>query len=297
MRRIRGWKARIVGEVQASEVPRAVVAAMSIASSLDLTVDDAIVLHNSNKLTLRLLPCDLLARVAPVAHQVAQFEVELAQRLAESGCPVAALEPRVAPRVYERDGFVVTLWTYYEPATAGEVSPAGYATALERLHAGMRKLDVPAPHFTDRVDQAQQLVASRDHTPALADADRKLLGDTLRDLRRRIGERRGADQLLHGEPHPGNVLTTKQGLLFIDLETCCRGPVEFDLAHAPEEVSGHYPGVNHHLLRECQILVLAMIATWRWERGDQLPNGRQLGTEWLSQIRAALKSRGLDTRS
>ena len=29
--------------------------------------------------------------------------------------PWLALEPRVEPRVYERDGFVVTLWTYYEP--------------------------------------------------------------------------------------------------------------------------------------------------------------------------------------
>ena len=272
--------------MQASEVPRAVAAAMSIASSLDLTVDDAIVLHNSNKLTLRVLPCDVLARVAPVAHQVAQFEVELAQRLAESGCPVAALEPRVEPRVYERDGFVVTLWNYYEPATPREVAPADYSNALGRLHAGMRKLDVPTPHFTDRVEQAQQLVASRDHTPALADADRELLGTTLRSLRRVIGER-GGEQLLHGEPHPGNVLTTKNGLLFIDLETCCRGPVEFDLAHAPEEVGEHYPSVDRDLLRDCRILVLAMITTWRWDGADQLPNGRQLGTEWLSQIRAA----------
>ena len=262
-------------------------AAMSTASSLDLTVDDAIVLHDSNKLTLRLLPCDVLARVAPVAHQVAQFEVELAQRLAESGCPVAALEPRVEPRVYERDGFVVTLWTYYEPAAPQEISPAGYACALRRLHAGMRTLDIPAPHFTDRVEQAQQLIASRDRTPALAPADRELLGEVLRSLRRVIGEHGGAGQLLHGEPHPGNVLTTKNGLLFIDLETCCRGPVEFDLAHAPEEVSEHYPGINQDLLRQCRILVLAMITTWRWDRDDQLPNGRQLGTEWLTQIRAA----------
>jgi hypothetical protein len=267
-----------------------VTAAMSIASSLDLAVDDAIVLHDSNKLTLRVLPCDVVARVAPVAHQVAQFELDLAQRLAESGCPVAALESRVEPRVYERDGFVVTLWTYYESAAPREVSPADYAAALERLHAGMRQLDVPAPHFTDRVESAQQLVASRDHTPALADADRKLLGDTLRDLRRVIGECGGAEQLLHGEPHPGNVLTTKNGLLFVDLETCCRGPVEFDLAHAPEEVFRLYPGVDHHLLRECQILVLAMITTWRWDSGDQFPNGRQLGTEWLSHIRAALNT-------
>jgi hypothetical protein len=38
----------------------------------------------------------------------------------------------------------------------------------------MRKLDVTTPHFTDRVAEAQQLVASRDLTPALADADREL---------------------------------------------------------------------------------------------------------------------------
>src|SRR6187551_3796472 len=140
--------------MQASEVPLAVAAAISTASSLDLTVDDAIVLHDSNKLTLRLLPCDVLARVARVAHRVAQFEVELAQRLAESGCPVAALEPRVEPRVYERDGFVVTLWSYYESTTSREIPPVAYAIALKRLHAGMRTLDVPTPHFTDRVDSA-----------------------------------------------------------------------------------------------------------------------------------------------
>ena len=294
------WKVRAVRKeegqtkMQASEVPRAVAAAMSIASSLDLTVDDAIVLHDSNRHTLRLLPCNVLARVAPVAHQVARFEIELAQRLAESESPVAALEPRVEPRVHERNGFAVTLWTYYEPATPRELSPADYANALERLHAGMRKINVPTPHFTDRVESAQRLVASRDRTPALDDADRELLGDTLGSLRRVIGERGGAEQLLHGEPHPGNVLTTKNGLLFIDLETCCRGPVEFDLAHAPDEVSGHYPRLDHDLLRECRILVLAMITTWRWDRGDQLPNGSQLGTEWLDQIRAALERKGQD---
>ena len=46
---------------------RAVAAARSIASALGLTVDDATVLHDSNKLALRLLPCDVVARVAPAA--------------------------------------------------------------------------------------------------------------------------------------------------------------------------------------------------------------------------------------
>ena len=283
--------------MQASELPRAVTAASSVASALGLRVDDAIVLHDSNRLALRLLPCDVLARVAPVTHEAAQFEIGLAQRLAGAGCPAGALEARVEPRVYERDGFTVTLWTYYEPAAAPEASPAAYASALERLHAGMRTLDVRVPHFTDRVEEAQRLVADRGRTPALGDADRELLGGTLARLLRVVAGRGAAEQLLHGEPHPGNVLATKDGLLFIDLETCCRGPVEFDLAHVPEEVSGHYPGVDQDLLRECRALVLAMITTWRWDRDDQLPNGRQLGTEWLSQIRAALDREGLDTHS
>jgi hypothetical protein len=269
------------------EASRAIAAARSIAAALGLPADDAIVLQDSNKLTVRLLPCDALARVAPAAHQVAEFEVDLARRLAASGCPVGALDPRVDPRVYERDGFAVTLWTYYEPATSREISPAGYASALARLHTGMRALDVPAPHFSDRVREAQQLVATRELTPALADADREFLGDTLQGLKRTFSDRGAAEQLLHGEPHPGNVLATENGPLFIDLETCCRGPVEFDLAHAPEGVSAHYPGVNQDLLRECRILMLALITAWRWDRDDQFPNGRALGAQWLSQLRTA----------
>jgi Phosphotransferase enzyme family len=270
--------------MQPSESQRALAAAMSTASALGLTVDDAIVLHDSNRLAVRLLPCDVLARVAPAAHQAAQFEVELAQRLAETESPVAVVEPRVEPRAYERDGFVVTLWTYYNPASR-EVSAAGYANALERLHAGMRKLDVRTPHFTDRVGEAQQLVESSNLTPELADADRELLISTLRSRRQAIGDRGAAEQLLHGEPHPGNVLSTKTGLLFIDLETCCRGPVEFDLAHVPEDVSQRYADADGELLSECRVLVLAMVAAWRWDPCDQFPNRQRAARELLSALR------------
>ncbi len=279
--------------MRASDIPRAVAAARSIASALDLRVDDAVVLQDSNRLAVRLLPCDVLARVAYVAGQAgAEFEVEIARRFAETDSPVAALEPRVEPRVYVRDGFVITLWTYYEPASPRDVAPSEYAQALERLHAGMRQIDVTAPHFTDRVAEAQRLVGNRAHTPELADADRELLSNTLRSLRRTLGDRSTAEQLLHGEPHPGNVLRTKNGLLFIDLETCCRGPVEFDIAHAPDEVGEHYSDADQDLLRKCRVLMLAIIVTWRWDRDDQLPNGRELGTEWLSQMRRALDCDG-----
>ncbi|MEV4897205.1 aminoglycoside phosphotransferase family protein [Nonomuraea sp. NPDC055795] len=277
-----------------TDITRAIAAATSVAASLDLPAGDAIVLHNSNRLALRLTPCDVLARVAPAGHEAARFEVELAQRLAQAGCPTGLLEPRVDPRVYTRDGFTVTLWTYYEPVTP-HTSPADYAKALERLHAGMREVDVPGPRFTDRVAEAEDIVADPHRSPELADADRAFLSGRLGSLRRAIEDRGAVEQLLHGEPHPGNVLSTMNGPLFIDLETCCRGPVEFDLAHVTEAVCEHYPNIDHELLDECRQLVLAMVAAWRWERGDQLPNGRRFGLELLRSLREGPPWPTLDT--
>jgi hypothetical protein len=54
------------------------------------------------------------------------------------------------------------------------------------------------------------------------------------------------------------VLNTKLGPLFIDLDTCCRGPVEFDLAHVPAVVSEQYPDADPALLRDCRG------SSWRW---------------------------------
>jgi len=263
-----------------SDVTRAMAAAISVAASLGLSAEDAIVLHDSNKLALRLTPCDVFARVAPLGQEVAQFEIDLAQRLAEAGSPVAQVEPTVEPRVYKHDGFAVTLWTYYAPV-APEVAPADYAKALELLHAGMREVDMPSPSFMDRITEAEEVVADPARSPELADAERAFLSGRLAGLRRVIEERGAAEQLLHGEPHLGNLLSTSSGPLFIDLETVCRGPVEFDLAHVPEVVCEHYPNIDQELLDECRQLVLAMCAAWRWELGDEFPNGRLFGEEFL----------------
>lgn len=264
---------------------------MSIAAALDLPADDAVVLQNSNKLALRLLPCDVFARVAHVGHGLAQFEVEVAQRLGETESPVAALEPRVEPRGYDRDGFEVTLWTHYEPV-APQVPAAAYAHALEQLHAGMRTIDLPTPRFTERVADPPRYLTS---TTLLDDADRELLSSTLRDLGRAVTDRGAPEQLLHGEPHPGNVLNTKDGPLFIDLETCCRGPVEFDLAHAPAAVGEHYLDVDQALLRDCRGLVLAVVAKHRCDPADQFPDGQRALRDLLGALRAGPPWPTLDT--
>lgn len=271
--------------MKAPDVSRAITAARSIAESCGLRADDATVLQNSNKLGLRLSPCEAFARVAHVGQEVAEFEIALARGLAQfEGCPVAALDPRVEPRVYQQDGFAVTLWTYYGPASP-DVEPADYADALARLHVAMCEISLPAPHFTDRVAEAEQLTTSPELSPDLTDVDRELVTTTLRVLRRSIGERGAPEQLLHGEPHRGNLLGTESGPRFIDLETCCHGPVEFDLAHVPVAVGDRYPGTDPALLDDCRGLVLAMVAAWRWDRDDEFPDGRRAGRELLRALR------------
>ena len=167
--------------MKASEVVRAAGAAMEVASGLALGVADTRVVQNSNKLALRLLPCDVFARVAFAGHEVLQAELEIGRRLAEAGSPVASLEPRVEPRVYERDGF---------------------------------------------------------------------------------------------------------------LETCCRGPAEFDVAHVPEDVSDCYSNADQELLCGCRLLVLAMVAAWRWDPDDQFPDRDYWRVDQLNQLRAALDRYG-----
>jgi hypothetical protein len=298
--------------MEPSEVRRAVEHARSTASALGLQVDDAIVVNNGGGIAVRLIPCDVLAKVAPSAWQAGmQFEVEVARRLAETDGPVGELEPRVEPRVYVRDAFAITLWTYYEPVAmrgtahvdisasieafkGSHIPPADYAHAVIRLHAGLRQIDLEAPHITDRVADNLRGVGDDEVTPELLAPDRELLSDVLGRMSTTMSAAGTGEQLLHGEPHPGNLLSTRRGPLFIDLGTCCRGPIEYDLAHAPEEVAEHYPGANSDLIHQCRILMWALITTYRWRPDDQMPNRDYWRVEGLNQIRAALDRFGLD---
>ena len=201
-----------------SQAQAAVEAAKSVASALGLRAEDAIVLHNSNRIAVRFLPCDVLARVGPARTHGADFgfELEVSRRLAASGAPCGEPDPRVAPRTYERDGFAITFWTYYEPVSP-ETSPPDFAQALHRLHAGLRKMTLPTPHFTDRVEEAQSLVGDPVLTPELRATDRELLANALRTLLTAVVQRGSKEQLLHGEPHPGNLLVLPgPQVVFID---------------------------------------------------------------------------------
>lgn len=270
-----------------SEVRRAVGTATSIARDLRFQFNSAVVIHNSDRIAVRLIPCDVLARIAPLGREDGfQFEAEVARRLAQTKSPVGELEPRAEPRVYVHDGFALTLWTFYEQV--GPIAPADYAAALIRIHAGLRWMDLPAPHIADRVTAWAEEIIDPKQTLEIPGSDRQLLSATLNRVRNAITRSDTGDQLLHGEPHSGNVLGTSSGPRFIDLHTCQRGPVEYDMAYVPEEVAALYPGADPHLVDQFRILMWAGFTTMRWRPWDQLPDRDNWRVEGLNRLRAAL---------
>lgn len=263
--------------------------ALALLVELGLPADEAVVLHASNTLTLRVLPADVVARIAPRdrAGDLA-VELERAEALQAVGAPVGPPDPRLAPEVHVRGEHALTLWQHLPARERPELPPAEFAAALAALHAAMRTLDLPVAPLADRVGHALDLLRDPARTPALAPADRILLQGTLARLAERAATG-GPQQILHGEPHPGNVLDAPDGSRIIDLETFCRGPVEFDLAHAPAEVAPHYPGHDPALLEDCRTLSLALATTWRWDREDTYPDGRAVGEAWLAEVRTRVE--------
>jgi hypothetical protein len=273
--------------MESSQVQRAITIAQTIVGELGLSVNEAVVIHNSDRIAVRLLPCDVLARIAPqtVAESL-QFEAEIAWQLAQTNSPVGLLEPHAQSRVYVRDGFALSFWIYYEPA--GEIAPADYAEALRRFHVGLAQIDYPVPHISERIATWSERLHDPQQTPDIPDAERELLSTTLKRVQAAMQQHRSADQLLHGEPHPGNLLSTKHGPLFIDLHTCQRGPIEYDIAFIPEAAAAHYSGANQALVHEFRILMWAGFTIMRWYPWDQFPERDHWRNEGMKLLRAAL---------
>ncbi|MGO1354613.1 MAG: aminoglycoside phosphotransferase family protein, partial [Brachybacterium tyrofermentans] len=146
---------------------RARLAAMEVVRSLGLEADEIVDLQDSNRLTVRVLPCDLVARIGPADHAGAQVEVDRVLRLAEAEAPVGRLDPRTPPQVHVRDGFEITLWTHYAPHEDRALPAAEYASTLARLHAAMRAADLDVSPVGDRVAEALALVDDPVCTPRL----------------------------------------------------------------------------------------------------------------------------------
>ena len=193
----------------------------------------------------------------PKEHAIA---VELAALGAATSRPVANL----SPVVHERTGFMVTVWHHVDHDPAAIIPPGTVTGALTDLHTALDETTTPVPPFTDELTDARRALDNDEFMSVLAPVDRDFLRDAfdrgLEELAAHAHER----HRLHGEPHEANRLATPNGVVWVDFESCCSGPREWDLAFMAIDSVRDLADVDHGLLACLRRLNHARFATWRW---------------------------------
>jgi aminoglycoside phosphotransferase (APT) family kinase protein len=239
-------------------------AAADIAAKYGIRADSPLLLQETNNTVVWLRPSDVIAKVGTRAdslHEL-QREYEVARDLAAFGAPVASPLVESPPTTDPSTGFIVTLWNRLEREESAEPPASAVAESLKRLHQAMDACTVELPDFRVDIRRSRRILQTRSRIPALAAGDRALLQQVFDALLPTIDASVLDSRPLHGEPHEGNRVPTPFGIRWIDFESACRGPVEWDLAFLPEEARGSFSTVDEDLLAVLSVLNSARVATW-----------------------------------
>ena len=206
-----------------------------------------------------------------------ETEVDVARELCALDAPIVPLAPGLPGKVHTQDGFRVSFWTYCPQPADVDMPPASIASALHALHGAYRQLS-PAlrrrlPSYRAELRSVAVLLRDAPRLHALPETDRQTLIRIFDHLEQRVPEPTGeTEDVIHGSPHLHNVLLVDGQPRFIDFETTCTGPIEWDLAHLAPDAATHYGGaVDTALLETCRDLARVHAAAWCWadaDRGD-----------------------------
>jgi hypothetical protein len=256
----------------------AIGAAVWVAKSYGLQVREPVLLRSTNNIVAWLCPSSIVAKVGVGHHPGFQREIRIASELSVLGGPVVTPAVELPAIVHSRDEFKITFWRYHPQPLELDFPARRIATALQRLHAAYAKIstDLRAdlPSYLSELESVAELLRDERRMVALPEMNRLLLLRAFSRLKARMQELApvGTHIVIHGSPHPYNILVVDSEPRFIDFETTSIGPLEWDLAHTPLDVEHGCAGtVNAELLRTCREMVNVKTAAWCWadvDRGD-----------------------------
>jgi hypothetical protein len=261
--------------------------AVEIARSFGVQVDRPVLLQDTNNVVLWLSPSPVVAKVGTTSPDRLTLELDVGLFLSATGAPIVGPSPLLPQQVHRTPKNIITYWNY-EPESGPDPDAQVVASALKALHQALAEMPVMAQLHLASYDDELRLVRSRlsdsSFAPLLNDDDRHLLMDALRDLSVTPDE---YHSVIHGSPHRFNILSHNGVPHFIDFETVCMGPVEWDLAHLDSTVAAAYPGdVDSVRLERCRTLVSVKTAVWCWAQADRA-DMRSHAEHHLASVRAA----------
>ena len=266
----------------------AVSSALQVAARLGIDVIAPQLLRSTNNTVIWLHPTPVVAKVAPEGNSLLEWETVVASALGRIGAPVVAPFDLSGSVVHHNGKWAMTFWPYHAQ-TGVTPDPVALGRALERLHESLDEAAHREAWLLPDWDRGPQDVIARlgdeGFAPALKAHDRTLLVQVL-DRSHEIAEMSARQRVLHGSPHGFNVLTVDGEPTFIDFETVCHGPVEWDLCHLDPWVGRQYPpGCNAEALGLARLVVSAMTSALCWEGVDRGEDMRFHAEHHLAVVR------------
>ena len=231
----------------------AVAAAMAVAREQGVRCDDPVVLRDAWHVLVHLRPSPVVARVSsaipyPVGPdpQGIVRELAIASYAAALGCAVVPPAAEVEPVPYRQGGHVLTFWRYVE--AYDDPDPRAAGRALCAIHEALEDYSGELPAF-GHPEETQTML---DALPPSDDVE------LVRELASRRPELDG--QPLHGDAQLVNCLGSRSGPLWLDFETACRGPREYDLAAlGPGDALDAYGQYDTELVEAMFLVYIAWI--------------------------------------
>lgn len=266
----------------------AVHAAVDVAASLGIQTHAPAVLQETNNTVVWLQPAEIIAKVAtrPDAQEGLRIEHAVATQLADLRAEAARPFPGTGPVVHASTGFVVTLWQRADGMSQAPVDGRELSASLQRLHTALARTQTDLPPFHLGLSRARVALENDAFMGALPADERSFLRQVFDEALERLTGYAWAEHRLHGEPHGGNRLLTHDGVVWIDFESCCTGPREWDLAFLSDETLEFIPGFERPLLELLRMLNSARTATWCWAMA-RFPEMRWHGETHLAALHAA----------
>lgn len=256
---------------------RATSEVIDLLRSEGLEIDRSEVIADTNRLVLKLEPSGLIVKIAaPEVAERMNRELAVATHVAASGGPAAPPAPPCTARVSA--SAVFSLWA--PVAHSGEPSAASVCAAYAALRASLDSYPNELPDFRQTLIETSR-VAHQDSLPSLATDETQRLRSAFVSGLSSLSHFSWTPRALHGDPHAGNVVVSRAGPIWLDFESACSGPLEWDLS----ALSGcteltHDPD----LLRVLIQLRRACVVTWCAARPQRSPAELEAMRHHISEL-------------
>jgi Phosphotransferase enzyme family len=270
-------------------------AAISAAATAGLCSVAPELLHLGNHTTVRLSPLPIVARIASgtsfdFSHESLAREIAIARHLAAEEAPSVRPAPAMFPGPYLENDCAVTLWEFVDGrAVDTGAEEAMAAASLQRLHAALATFDADLPSFITKVESCETILGNPIEAPRLGKDDRLFLERAYRKLREQLNGVRSVWQPLHGDAHLGNVLINGSGAIWMDLESACSGPLEWDVVSLPMATWPAFNGIDADLMRLLAEVRSLCVAVWCWAEFDRSEAAAEAAVHHLGKLKQALK--------